>query len=469
MATKRSDFMGLWFMPETTPGVDPGIAAAPVVDGTSEAYKYQPDGTYRAWIRMSEKVSGLPKKPNVEIPQIFSRRDYAKCRAQGIEDVGEVTIPFVMSGAVQDYGTTGDTGRTQPPPWLRLMGSALAQQLGRLSTHVGGADTTVDAAVSAKSFSVAAGTVEPGHVVAVAGPGASTSLEIIRPTTAATDTIADAAYHGVDFGLSATPVAGEPVFFATQVACDKQFEAVSESFTLLLQRDQSKASQIYRGARCNGFEITSKVGEIPTIKLNFIYRKFDYVDSALEAEPEYYATAFPCAAVSKNARICVTWDQDADGIVDAADIKRDLEVESFMVKFNAGYTRRKATTTTDGSGIAEIFPSGPTTWEVEFTCVYAQEWQNLVGRCCSAPFGHLTLAYWEIFDNFVRTSDSVVRQGAWFAFFPTLQFIEDPGAEDEVEGIMHQRIRFEAGDWQGDTGSFSTTKHIDTLGIIGVV
>lgn len=470
MATKRSDYMGLWFMPESTPGVDPGIAAAPIVNGTSETYKYQPDATRRAWVRMSEKLSGLPKRPNVEIPQVFSRRDHAKCRAQGIEDVGEITIPFVLNGAVQDYGTTGDTGRTQPPPWLRLMGSALALELGRKLGAPGGADTTVDGAgVSENEFSVLAGLTQPGHVLAVVNPGTSTSLEIFRPTTAATDTPTAASYHGVTFGLTDVPDGGEDVYFATQVACDKQFEGVSETFTLLYQRDQSKASILFKGARCNGFEIVSKVGDIPTVKLTFIYSKFDYVDSTLEQEPEYYAVAFPCAAVTKNARICVTWDQDDDGVVDATDIKRDLDVDSFMVKFSAGYVRRKSSTTSNGSGIAEIFPSGETKWEVEFNCIYAQEWQNLVGKCCSAPFGHLTLSYWEINDDFVRTSDSVVRQGAWFVFFPTLQFIEDPGSEDETDAIMTQKIRFEAGDWQGDTGAFATTKHIDTLGLIGIV
>jgi hypothetical protein len=80
---KRADFLGLWFMPEAVEGTDPGIGAAPNVDGTSDTYKLQPDSTYRAFARLKEKPSGLPKLPLADIPQVFTTHNYATCKVPG--------------------------------------------------------------------------------------------------------------------------------------------------------------------------------------------------------------------------------------------------------------------------------------------------------------------------------------------------------------------------------------------------
>lgn len=463
---KRSDYVALYFMPESSYGTDPGIVAASVVDGATETYKFVPNSSLKAWVKLAGQPSGLPKHPLVEIPQVFSTHDYDFCRVKGIKDTGEISIDLHIHGPVVDYGTSGDTDRTQPPPWLQLAASACGKLLGNVAGQSGGPADTIATASDADTFTVTTGTLDEGHVFFVDGPGASTDLEILRPTTVASGTsLTSSIYNGVTWGLTDTPVAAESVYYACQAAFDKRFEGVSESFTMLLQRADSEATLLFTGARCSGWEITSRVGEIPTIKLSFIYRDYDYVTDTIDDEPAY-VDLFPCPAVTQGAKIWLTWDQNANGTIDATDIKRDMEVSSFMVKWTPGYVRRKASTATDG--IAEVIASQKSEFEVSFETLYEQDWQDYLGLCCSEAFANLALAYWEPNSDFVRTSDTATRKGAWFFFGPNLHQIEDPGSEGNLDSIMHQTIRLSTRNYTGDSGNFATTTHVDTKFLIGV-
>jgi hypothetical protein len=446
---KRSDFYALKFMPEAVYGVDPGIVAAPYVDGASETYKLQANATYAQFIRLAEAPSGMPKTPLVDVPQVFASHDYDTCKILGIRgDAGEFSCKMNMHGAITDYGTSGNTARLQPPTWLRLASSACGTFQGSKAGEAGGAATTVASATDADTFVLTAGAAATGHVVGVDGPGTGTDFEIIRPTYAGGATIFRAVYSGVNWGLSATPAAADPAYYACQSAFDKRLEEYAESFTFLLMRPNSDASLKMLGARCRMFEGSSSVGEIPSLSTTFIYNDWDYVTKAIDDEPAYIEDLVPCAKVSYGAKLWLTWDVDDDGVVDAADRKVDLDVSSMTFKWEAGYVRRKSLTAV--SGISEVLAAQPGKFEMSFECIYDQGWQDYVGLCCSEPFGSLAVAYWEPQDGFVRTSNTATRRGAWYLFVPRAHLMEDPGSEGAVDGIMSQTIRLGAGDWTGD-------------------
>lgn len=466
---KRSDYFGLWYMREASYGVDPGIVAAGPVTGltSAETFKFVPTTALKAWIQMAEKPSGMPKRPLVDVPQVFSTHDYDVCRVQGIKDTGEFSITLNLHGPVTDYGTDGATGRACPPPWLDLAGAACGLIRGIVHPGVGGAATTIASATDEDTFTVTAGTVDEGHVIGCESPGSSTNFEIIRLNNVASATsITSNVYNGVKWGFTSTPVAAEALYYATQAAFDKRFEDVSESFTILLQRADSEASLIFKGARCSSWEINSKVGDIATIKLSFIYRSYDYATDTIDDEPAY-VSLFPCPSVTQGAHCWITWDNNADGFVDTTDRNTTLEVSSFMAKWSPGYVRRKASTAQDG--IAEIIATQKSEFEVQIECLYDQDWQDFLGLCCSEPFSSLTFQYWEPNADFVRTSDTATRRGAWFVVIPNAHIIEDPGSEDEMDSIMYSKIRLSAGNYTSDTGNFSTSAHIDTKFLLGVV
>ncbi len=469
---KRSDYFGLCYMREASYGTDPGIVAASYVDGATETYQFVPTTALKAWIPLAEKPSGMPKRPLVEVPRIFSTHDFDTCKVNGIKDTGEFSITLNVHGPVVDYGTSGTTDRSCPPPWLDLAASACGLLKGLSGT--GGPADTIATAADADTFTVTVGTVDEGHVISCNNPGSSTDFEIIRLMNVdAADSVATNAYKGVTWGFTSTPIAAEVVTYATQAAFDKRFEAVSESFTLLLQRADTEASLIFTGARCASWELNSKVGEIPTIKLSFIYRSYVYVTDAIDDEPDY-VSLFPCPAVTMGAKCWITWDVAGNGTVDATDRKTDLEVSSFMAKWTAGYVRRKASTSADG--IAEVIATQKGEFEVAIECLYDQDFQDYLGLCCSENFAELTFAYWEPSDDFVRTSATATRRGAWFVFIPSAHIIEDPGSEDEMDAIMYQKIRLSAGNYTADgaagvpdAGVFATTAHINTKFLLGVV
>lgn len=447
---KRSDFYSLKFMPEAVYGTDPGIVAAPYVDGASETYKLQANATYAQFVRLSEAPSGMPKTPLVEVPQVFSTHDYDTCKVTGIRgDAGEIQFKMVMGGTVTDYGTSGNTGRTQPPTWLRLLGSASGSLRGAKTGEPGGAATTVASATDADTFVATAGAFLTGHVAAVNGPGNSTDFEIVRPTYAGGTALLKAAYEGVNWGLSETPAAADPLYFSCQAAFDKRLEEYAESFTFLLMRPNADASVKILGARCRMFEGTTAVGEIPTMSTTFIFNDWDYVEKEIDDEPSYIEDLVPCAKVSYGAHFWISWDVDGDGEVDASDRKVDLDVSGVTFKYESGYVRRKSLTVGAG-GISEVLAAQPGKFEMSVDCIYNQGWQDFVGRCCSETFGSFACAYWEPQDGYIRTADDTTRTGAWYIFVPRGHLMEDPGSEGNVDGIMTQTIRIGAGDWTGD-------------------
>lgn len=461
---KRADFFSLKIMPEAAYGTDPGITTAPYVDGATETYKFQANATLASFVRLAEKPSGMPKVPLVEVPQVFTSHDYDTCKVLGIRgDAGEFQITLNMHGTTTDYGTVGNTGRTQPPVWLRLASSACGSLLGDQTGDPGGSATTVASATDADTFVATAGTNQAGYVLAVDGPGAATTFEIIRPTMASTTAIVAAVYDGVSWGLSATPAAADPLYYSCQSAYDKRLEDVSESFTMLLMRPNSSASVKMMGCRCRMWEITSKVGEIPQIKLTFTYNDFAYVTKTIDDEPSYIEDYIPCAKVSYGASLWLTWDNNTDGVVDATDRKVNLDVSSMSVKWEAGYVRRKSVTAS--SGISEVLASQPGKFEMSFECVYDHNWQRYVGLCCNEAFGNLTVAYWEPQSGYIRTSNSAVRKGAWYIFVPQAHLMEDPGSEGAADEIMTQTIRVGAGDWTGDGSGVETTVAVASNGV----
>jgi hypothetical protein len=461
---KRSDFFSLKIMPEAAYGTDPGITTAAYVDGVSETYKFQANSTLAQFVRLAEKPSGMPKIPLVDVPQVFTTHDYDTCKVQGIRgDAGEFQIAINMNGTTTDYGTTGNTGRTQPPTWLRLASSACGKLLGGVAGEPGGPATTVASATDADTFVATAGVNQPGYVLAVDGPGAATSFEIIRPTMASTTAVVASVYDGVSWGLSATPAAADPLYYACQSAYDKRLEDVSESFTMLLMRPNSSASVKLLGARCRMWEITSKVGEIPQIKLTFTYNDFAYVTKTIDDEPSYIEDYIPCAKVSYGASLWLTWDANTDGVVDASDRKVNLDVNSMTLKWEAGYVRRKSITAS--SGISEILAAQPGKFEMSFECTYDHNWQRYVGLCCNEAFGNLAVAYWEPQSGYVRTSNTAVRKGAWFVFVPQAHLMEDPGSEGATDDIMSQTIRLGASDWTGDGTGVSTDVTVTSNGV----
>jgi len=485
---KRADYFGLYYMLEASYGTDPGIVAAAVVTGGAgaEAYKYLPDSTYKAWVELAEKPSGLPKRPLVEVKKMFSTHDYELCKVQGIKDTGEFSITLNVHGPVVDYGTTGDTDRTCPPPWLQLAASSCGLLKGLTAAGgttgaaagAGGAATTIASSTDGDTFAVTAGTLDEGHVIGIDSPSATVAgagaFEIARMMNCASATVCTTnTYNGVKWGFSATPIATDPVSYATQAAFDKRFEGVSESFTMLLQRAYDNASLIFTGCRCSEWELTSKVGEIPQIKLSFIYRTYSYTSDTIDDEPDYVGT-FPCPAVTQGANCWIQWDNNDDGVIDATDIKTTLEVYSFSAKWKAGYVRRKASTATDG--ISEVIASQKSEFEINLETLYVQDWQDFLGLCCSENFARLTFAYWESNSDFVRTSDTTTRRGAWFVFVPNAVIVEDPGSEDEMDSIMSQKIRLGAGNYVADgaggvadAGVFAVTTHVNTKFLLGVV
>jgi len=453
---KRADFYALKIMPEAVYGTDPGIVAAAYVDGVSETYKFQANSVLAQFVRLAEKPTGMPKLPLVEVPQVFSTHDYDPCKVTGIPgDSGEFSITVNLNGTTTDYGTTGNTGRTQPPVWLRLMATASGTLVGDQNSDAGGAATTVASATDADTFVATAGTMKAGHVVAVDGPGSGTAFEIIRPTVAGGSSILQSVYDGVNWGLSATPAAADPLYYACQSAYDNRLEAISESFTILLMRPNSSATVKMMGCRARMWESTTKVGEIPQVKITFLHNSFAYVTKAMDDEPSYIENYIPCAKVSYGAKLWLTWDVNTDGVMDSTDRKVDLDVSSMTIKWEAGYVRRKSLTAS--SGISEVLASQSGKFEMSFECMYNHEWQRYVGLCCNEAFGNLTVAYWEPQSGFVRTSNSAVRKGAWFCFVPQAHLMEDPGSEGTMDDIMSQTIRLGAGDWNGDGGGVSTT------------
>lgn len=478
MATAyRSDFWGFYFMPETTPGTNPGICAASDVDGAAESYKYQPQvaivdghgagGARRAFVRLAEAPSGLPKQALVDIPQVWQTNDYDFCKAPGLRSDGEISLTMNIAGCVLDSGSAADTYRPSPHPWLRLAGSSLGKLVGYRSTQKGGdADTVAAAPTSGEDFDVTTGALYEGHVFGVKVSGSTygaNTYEIIRPTDVDSDTSLDAAtYNGGVFGLSATPTAGDVVNYSVQAHFDKREEANAETFTFLFVRPIANATMIVKGARCSGWEITSETGKIPQIKMTFIFEswavygshpsEFDAAPPALAEEPAYY-TDWPCPIITADAKFVYQLPHATPASRTAV---RTMDISSMKVKWTAGYARRMAVTGTQG--VADILASQKSSLEVTFTSLYSTDWRSFIGACCAGTVQEtFPIAYWE----------NNEAQRIWFLFVASAYLLEDPGFDGSWENNMSQEIKLGVRKYVDDDGDYSAGSTLDSKFCIG--
>ena len=494
VTSKRSDAFAIWYMPEATYGVDPGIVAAvnsetSIVDGVTETVKYVPETDRAAYARITGKVDGLPRRAMVDADQVFPITDAAPFRAKGTRGGGTVfSFEMLVHGGLTD----ATTDRPVPPPWLQLAASASGRIIGHRATDTGGGNSLdsgssskVAAAApvpSANAFTVTsrtgdAGTVSPGHVIAVDHAttanvtGNAPDLDLIRPVLvdggfpgitvglAAGDS--GVKYNGTDVGLKQAPTAADNVFFSAQACFDRRYEDSGsdltaegqKSYTILILRPEADSCQLITGCRCNEFELTDNVNEIPKIKLSFHFKKYltfgeDGATAfggtpAIADEPAYYAT-WPCPKVTSNSNLTYLkyLDTAEDGTLDSPTVVRDLAVTNFSVKWTAGYTVRHSNMASEG--VQDLRQTQRQDLEVKFTCLYNDDWRDMLGLCSAVNtngYNTFPFIYW---------TGELLRQ-LWFVACPSLQLKDDPGPGDgDFEGNQSQEVVFNMRPYRGD-------------------
>jgi len=455
MAASRSDFYGLYFMPEATPGIDPGIIAADLVTGvcTGETYKFMPDATHKAWARMESAPSGLPKLDMKEVPQVFQTNDYDLERIKGLRSNGEVTLSFSVHGTILDTTaapSTGDTDRPVAPPWLHLAGSAAGVILGYRTTDIGGPlDTVAALPTSGSVFSVTAGDAAEGLLLAHSLAATPTILkELFRPTavTAGTDLTA-ATYNTAEMGLVSTPTATDKIRYPVQGVFDNRLADHSETFTLLMTRPDSDSAIMLLGAQAKSWVITSGAGDLPVIKIVFTYRKWssyaDAVDDAviwtaepvIDEEPDYYAQ-WPCPAIVSGGHFYYQNPDDNS-------IKRDtLDISAVEISWNSGLDRYMANTGTEG--VAGMLVKNKQELSFKFTCLYQADFRVFLNAACyaSGVADSFPLIYWE----------GDVAGHNWFFSMASAFLKEDPGFDGADGGLQAQTLNLGFRKYAGDDG-----------------
>lgn len=485
MATKRSDAYAIWFMPETTYGVDPGIATAAFVDGSTETYSYVPTATLKAYARITNAVEGLPRRPMVEAEQVFPVTDSDPFMAKGPRGGGNMfSFDMLVHGGLLD----GTTDRPVPPPWAQLAASACGRAIGHRTADSGGGNgptnaSKVGSTPNVNYFEIAslagtAGTVAPGHVFAVdySGGAARPDLQLVRPTHAAASdefggvsgTDSGCVYNGVNVGLPSGVAADDPIYWSNQLVFDRRMEdsgafTSSEgplSFTVLVLRPEAESCQLFTGVKCTEFELTDNQGEIPRIKLSFHYKQFKTLGEdgtavvgnvSIADEPAYYAS-WPCPKVTTASHMTYLKYLDAaeDGAYDSPTVVRDLDITNFSVKWNAGYTVRHSNMATET--VADLRQTQRQSLEIRFTTLYLDDWRDMLGLC-SAVDG--TNAY-NTFPFIYWTGEK--RSQAWFVAAPSLHLKEDPGPGDgDFEGNQSQEVVLGMRPYSGDLASDNAT------------
>lgn len=483
----RNDYAGLWFMPETTAGVNPGILAASVVAGGTgnETTRYQPMAGYRAFARLAAAPEGLPKLSMKEVEQAYTGHDYDPHYVPALKSEGEFTLTFQMHGAVIDTNGASPTNRPSPPPWLRLAGSACGVVLGYRNTDKGGAATTIATSTPATgevftTAVLATGSLgfSPGHMFVVnVGTGAATpDWRLVRPVSTSSGIALIAAsctYQGVAFGVGASePQVSDVLLHATQAIFDKRLEASSESFTFLFPRSEPKTWQIIRGVRATNWEFEEVPNELTKIKITFTFMSWtNYGDGAADwtatpstnfqttapvdfSEPAYYAN-WPCSQISNDAQFAYLADPEGSG----ASIVRTLDIASIKVSWNAGYKRYMAQTAVEGC--AAILSSDRQQFRVTIKCLYAPDFRDLLNAALSAnvvdtfPFSYLA---------------GNVAGRMWGLFVTAAKLIQDPGFDGEIENNQAQELTFGCHNYDSDAGSFDLTGalSVDSKFAIGV-
>lgn len=515
MATKRSDAYAIWYMPEDTYGVDPGIVAAvnngDIVNGVHEDYKYVPMSGYAAYARIINGVEGLPRRPMVEAEQVHPVTDNDNFRAKGLKGGGN-TFSFEMhciGGILDTVGT--DTDRPIPPPWRQLAGSASGRCIGHRATDSGGGNGATNNSVvaaaapvpAAHQFTIEAGAgtvgvLAPGHVFGVDhGTGGAPDIELVRPNRCEADetfgdvtagavsaTTSGAWYNGASVAFKAAPAAADRVYFSSQTNFDRRYEdsggfGSSEdqlSFTVLVLRPEVESCQILTGVRCNEFEITSNTGELDKIKLTFHYKLFKTAGDdgatafggtpAITDEPAYYAE-WPCPKVNAGSNLTFLkyYDSNEDGTYNTPVVVRgndedtpanSLPITNMTISWKAGYTVRHSNMATEG--VEDLRQTERQSLEIKFTTLYYDDWRDMLGLCNAVTtngYNTFPFIYWT----------GELRSQIWFIACPSLHIKEDPGPGDtDFEGNQAQEIMLGMRPYRGDLDStgaaestFSTT------------
>lgn len=485
VTSKRSDAYAIYYMPEATYGVDPGIVAASFVDGTTEAYKYVATTALKGYARIKGKVDGLPRRKMVEAEQVFPVTDSDPFRAKGPRAGGDTfSFEMLVHGGVLD----DTTDRPCPPPWAQLITSASGRCFGHRVLDTGGGNgaahaSKIGAAPNANYFGVvsAVGTVGstwPGHVFGVDyGTGTVTpDIQLVRPTMCAeldefggvTGTDPGAVYNGTNVGFSTAPTANDLVYWTNQVVFDRRLEDSGDmtategqlSYTVLILRPEVDSCQIVKGVRCNEFEIMDNAGEIPSIKMSFHYKTFltfgeDGATAfggtpAIDDEPEYYAS-WPCPKVTASSSCTYLKYADAneDAAYDSPAVVRDLALTNFSLKWTAGYTVRHSNMAAET--VEDLRQTQRQNLEVKFTTLYHDDWRDMLGLCNAVDgtnaYNSFPFIYW--------TGEK--RSQLWFVACPSLFLKDDPGPGDgDFEGNQSQEITLGMRPYKGDRNAADT-------------
>jgi hypothetical protein len=473
MATSRADSYALAYIPEATYGVDPGIVAAPFVDGETETYSWVPQAgatPLKAWLRLSAAPSNLPTRAMTEAPQLYPIADSDGFFARGHNTSDqEFTIEMLMHGGALNTAGMTDNERPVPPPWQQLITSAAGRTFGHRATDAGGGNGPTNKSIvaatpapNASYFKIEAG---PGTVGALASGmpfllnHAVQDWEMVRPTLAASGlefgntgaSTSGALYNGTSMGAKAAPTTGAQVRFASTTAFDRRQEDHGSltsvdgplSFTLLVYRGETKAACILKGARVKGFEITEEFNDFAKISISFIYKSFHYFGedpAAFSAtptiieEPAYYATAWPCPRTAANNHLTLMKyiDSARDGQFESAQVVRDIAITGMSIAWQAGWTTRHSLMA--ASTVEDLRLTEKQSLTVKFTMLYDDDFRTMLGLCPknngAFGFNSFPLVYW----SGTKPAD------IWGIVIPAAFVKEDPGTTGDHEGNTAMQI-----------------------------
>lgn len=479
MSTERSSSYAVVWIPEATPGVDPGIVTAAFVDGSSETTLYQPQaaGTpYKAWLKLAAPPEGLPSRPMVAAEQVYQTNDFDPFMVKGNRDDGEVTFTINIHGGLAD--TT--TGRPVPPPWLRLAASACGRLIGHVAGGSGGGNSTAnhslvkDVAPDVDYFEIDAGAgtvgaLDEGHVFGVDfGTGTSTQdIKLVRPTfcAAATEfgdvstTTEGAVYNTTPLGFATAPAENDKVLFSAQANFDRRYETATESFTFLIMRPNVDSAMLLKGCRVKSFEVMSNFGEIATVKLTVIYHQYRTFgeDGTAEFggtptmvdEPDYYS-AWPCPIITAGANL---------EYINDTTVVRDLAISNLSIKWESGYTRQHSNMGEEGTFALRSTEKQDV--ELKFTCLYRDDWRDILGACYTMDgvYGTFPLIYWQ----------GTRARDCWFFALPSMHLKQDIASDGDFEGNQATEVVLGMRRYTGDTGDFAATTTVDNKFALGVL
>ncbi|MEK9735833.1 MAG: hypothetical protein VW239_00755, partial [Candidatus Nanopelagicales bacterium] len=90
---------------------------------------------------------------------------------------------------------------------------------------------------------------------------------------------------------------------------------------------------------------------------------------------------------------------------------------------------------------------------VSFTCLYRDDWRDLLGACyaVSGTYGTFPLIYWS----------GEARSQLWAFAAASLHLKEDPGLDGDFEGNQAHTVTLGCRKYTGDTGNFAVTTLAD--------